>query len=101
MVTGLYPFTQVRHRCVDCRKSWASITRAAEHRKRGCLADSDTRACPTCEHNELDELDGWICLLGVRDDTVENVRRFCDDWRAAGDGLPPEPPDIGEELARG
>lgn len=49
-MTASDTFQQTRHRCLGCRRSWASASRLREHQSEGCLRDPAVRGCRTCVH---------------------------------------------------
>ena len=63
-VTEPERFTQVRHRCPFCRRSWTSAARARKH-VAACWLNPAVRGCKTCRHAEDDA--GYIdgCGAGV------------------------------------
>lgn len=44
-------FTQVRHRCPHCRRSWSAKRAAVEHITR-CWLNPANRSCKTCDNYE-------------------------------------------------
>jgi hypothetical protein len=48
MSAAVVPVVVTRYRCSFCQKGWAKKAKAEAHVKALCVADPDSRACPTC-----------------------------------------------------
>jgi len=63
-----------------CGRQVSTKKSTIEKHEQTCKLNPDRRACPTCAHEESDPDYGFYCVLGLLDDTDEQMRFDCSMW---------------------
>lgn len=69
------PTEITRFKCDHCRKHYSTARDAKKHEAR-CIFNQATRACPTCDRDDIDRLK---CSLSARP-VDKKCLRECEKW---------------------